>query len=80
MIIIPLSALAVLAGLALLGASINEGLQMAQALVESPSDLPASASTVEFLIREGIWGLVIGMSLLLGGIYGLIRALQTQFG
>jgi hypothetical protein len=79
MIIIPLSALALLAGLALLGASINEGLQMAQALAESPSDLPASTSTMEFFIREGLWGLVIGMSLLLGGIYGLIRALQTQF-
>ena len=79
MIIIPLSVLALLAGLALLGASINEGLQMAQALAESPSGLPASTSTMEFFIREGLWGLVIGMSLLLGGIYGLIRALQTQF-
>ena len=79
MIIIPLAALAVLAGLALIGASISEGLEMARALTEAPSELPASATTIEFYIREGLWGLVIGMSLLLGGIYGLIRAFQTQF-
>ena len=79
LIIIPLASIALLAGLALIVASLSEGLRIAQQMAGSPSEAAARATEIEFILQEGLWGFVIGISLLLGGVYGLIRALQTQF-
>jgi len=78
MFIIPLAALALLAGLGLIWASVSEGLEIARQMTESPSQIAYQTSEIEFILREGIWGFVIGISLFLGGTFGLIRALQTQ--
>lgn len=79
MVIIPLAAIALLAGLALIAASVSEAQKLAWQLYRTPSEIPAQASEVEYILREGLWGFVIGLSLFLGGVYGLIRALQAQF-
>jgi hypothetical protein len=74
-IFIPLAAIALLVGLALIAASISEVLDAAA----HASDVVQDANEVEFIVREVFWGFVTGGALLLGGIAGLIRALQTQF-
>lgn len=79
MLIIPLTIIALLAGFTLIVASVSEGLEIARQIASAPSEIPAQTSEIEFILQEGLWGFVIGISLLLGGIYGLIRALQAHF-
>ncbi len=77
MVIIPLAALALLAGLALIYASASEGLELAR--MGNMDNVLNQADEVEYIIREGLWGFILGISLFIGGLYGLIRALQSHF-
>jgi len=79
MVIIPLAALALLAGLALIYASVSEWLVVVNLFDEVGSEISSQASEVEYVLREGLWGFIVGISLFLGGLYGLIRALQSHF-
>lgn len=77
-LIIPLTLVAILAGLALVTAGVDEGLKAAASAADGLGY--EDISQIEYIIRYGIWGFVLGFTLLIGGIYGLIRALQAQTG
>ena len=73
MIIIPICIIAILAGLALVGAGAVESFTLYKAFAD-----PLTVTTTSDP-REIIWGFIAGSVLVLGGGFGLIRALQEQF-
>jgi len=71
-IIIPLSLVAILAGLALLYAGVSEAYLMGSAAVADPSSLA-------YANRDVVWAIPTGLTLLVGGGFGLYKALKAQF-
>jgi hypothetical protein len=73
-VIVPISSLAVLAGLVLIFASVNEG----QTLYNDLQNLGENPYVLEVIVRELLWGITIGIALILGGAAGLFRVLQSR--
>lgn len=75
---IPLSIGAILIGVAFVAAAIYEGYGGVNEAKDLAAGVLTETDNLDFL-REAFWALVIGGALFLGGIAGLIMALQQQF-
>ena len=75
LLIMPLALIAILAGLALLYAGISEAYLMGSAALEDPSNLAVGRRDIESMV----WAVPTGLMLLLGGGFGLYKALRAQF-
>lgn len=75
MVIIPLALIAILAGLALLYAGVSEAYVMGSAAIADPSSLAYESHDVE----STVWAIPTGLMMLVGGGFGLYKALKVQF-
>ncbi|MBN1149188.1 MAG: hypothetical protein JXA78_18150 [Anaerolineales bacterium] len=75
LLIIPLALIAILAGLALLYAGVSEAYLMGSSAIADPSALAYSRPEVESMV----WAIPTGFILLVGGGFGLYKALKAQF-
>jgi hypothetical protein len=80
MIVIPLAAIAIIAGLLLAYAGLSEILMVATAVqaiqAGNPAAIPIEARDP---MRNAPWAVVFGIGLAVGGGFGLFKALKTQF-
>jgi len=72
-IFVPLSVIAILAGLALIYASVSESYILGSTMVNGA---PLNSSSQD--IQTIVWAIPVGLGLLLGGGFGLYKALRTQ--
>jgi hypothetical protein len=72
-IFIPMAVIAILAGLALVYASVSESYVIGSTMIEGA---PLDSSTRD--IETIVWAIPIGVGLLMGGGFGLYKALRTQ--
>ncbi|MFC1878745.1 hypothetical protein ACFLZW_02415 [Chloroflexota bacterium] len=77
-LVLPLTIIAIIVGIALIAAGISEG-YAAAAQFQDITTGDGYVPNIEYIIREGIWTIGTGGALLLGGIAGLIVFLQKQF-
>jgi hypothetical protein len=73
LIFIPFSVIAILAGLALIYASLGETYSIGSTIVQGA---PLDSSSQD--VRTIVWAIPIGVGLLLGGGFGLYKALRAQ--
>jgi len=80
LIFIPLSALAILAGFILFHAGFSEGYSLGSTLLNRAADKPfVIPPNAAGTVQSAPWAILTGLGLAVGGIFGLFRALKSQF-